>query len=694
MTIAANYGTRRRNLVPCGRNTDFQMIGAGLAFLLAVATATAGPATGRVTVYPAPEGSPVSRDYTVTIGGKAVDIYAVGSARFGICDIDGPVEAVVTADFLAAEAVHCMSLHPLSMRIEAERDGRTLRFSVKKPCTITVLVNGRHGDRALHLFLNPPAPPVPDDAVYFGPGKHALDPGKPITLTTGQTLYIAGGAWVEGIVTVRKADNITITGRGVLFPTVTSPVQYRRGIRVYDSQNVKIEGITIARTSGPGWCSQLINCDDVAVRFLHVVAPARPSTDGINPCNSRNVLIEDCFFRTGDDCIAIKGNTAGPVATSRNIHPNTQPPVENITVRRCQMWSEFNNVICIGAETWARHFDGIRFKDCDILLHASRRSGTISILPCVGAPIRNIVFENIRVEQTISDLFVFRIADNMYFRGNHAFPGDISDVTIKNIRVGRHAGKPRSIFGSAIEGKQIRNVTIKGLRYGDMLVTNAKQMGLSRDARVSNVRFLDEPVPGAPEPELRSAPDPRLGRFWFTFASGFHPEKGRGTSGVHVRLEAREHGREENATLLDTHIAPGRDWRTHAVNLSDYVGKKTVLRFSVGPGVDTKNDWYQWGEPRIIELTKDGDRVLLGSAAIVERAGRGLIGWPYGSPMPLSHGAVMRPRVSDDRKTWLVVGGVRKPGVILHPAYEGVHREPVFLQWEVDLERRALHEGP
>jgi hypothetical protein len=32
--------------------------------------------------------------------------------------------------------------------------------------------------------------------------------------------------------------------------------------------------------------------------------------------------------------------------------------------------------------------------------------------------------------------------------------------------------------------------------------------------------------------------------------------------------------------------------------------------------------------------------------------------------------------------------------VILHPAYEGVHREPVFLQWEVDLERRALHEGP
>jgi hypothetical protein len=451
-------------------------------------------AAAAVTVYPAPEGAPVSKDYTVTVGGKTVDVYAVGPARFGICDIAGPADVSVQASFIKPKAVHSMSLHPLSMRLEGKRNGNRLTFRVQEPRSITVLVNGRYQDRALHLFLNPPAGAPPKDAIVFGPGRHRLDPKKPIKLSKGQTLHLAGGAWVEGIVSIRKADDISITGRGVLFPTLSRPVSLRRGIRICDSRNVKIEGIVIARTSAPGWCSQLVNCDDVTVRRLHVVAPVKPSTDGISPCNSRNVVIEDCFFRTGDDCISIKGNTAGPVATSRNIDPQTQPPVEDVTVRRCTFWSRFNNVICIGAETWAKHFERIRFEDCDVLYHGSTRSGTLSILPCVGTEIRDVTFENIRVEHTVSELFLFRIADNMYFRGNHTFPGGISNVKIKDIVVNRSAGGPRSRFAGFSAKKQVRDITLSGVRYGGALMDNAKRMGLKCGKHVSGVKFVDKPA--------------------------------------------------------------------------------------------------------------------------------------------------------------------------------------------------------
>ncbi len=170
-------------------------------------------------MYPAPEGAPVSRDYKVTVGGKSVDVYAVNSvrfaysARFAYCDISGPVEVMVTASFIQPEKVGSMSIHPLAMNLRGDRKANQMVFRVEKPGTVTVLINGNYMNRALHLFLNPPAPPVPENAVVFKAGMHKLDPKKPITVSSGQTLYIAGGAWVEGIVIIRKANNITITGR-------------------------------------------------------------------------------------------------------------------------------------------------------------------------------------------------------------------------------------------------------------------------------------------------------------------------------------------------------------------------------------------------------------------------------------------------------------------------------------------------
>jgi len=671
----------------------------GAAFLRA---GESGPAAkdsastpGEVTVYPAPKGAPRSGDYSVTVGGKSLDVYAVKSqygkpVSFAYCDISGPVEVTVKARFIDAKKVRSMSLHPLSMGIAARRTGNKVALSVRKPCSVTVLVNGQHRNRPLHLFLNPPAEPPPKDAIVFGPGVHKIGPKPTLKLKSGQTVYIAGGAWVEGCIRARKAKNIAIAGRGVFHATVgsSSAVQFDQ------CRSVTLKGVVATRSSAPGWVFVVRGCKGVTARNLKVVVPITPSTDGFNPCNSQDVIIEDCFFRTGDDCIAMKGLSGGSVIRARalragtrlDIDPATQPPVENITVRRCVFWSEFNNVICIGAETRAKYFRNIRVEDCDVLYHARyhRGYGAFSILPLHGTEFRDITFENIRLEHIEGELFHFRFGENLYgpeSPGFQKFPGGISDVTIKDISVGRQVGGRRSTFHGWSKDKRIRDVAIRGLRYGGSLVRDAKGMGLKCNAHVSGVRFLDPPGK-KPEAARYTRPDPKAGPLWLTFLSGFDGKAGK-SSGVELRVQVWEPGSSERATLLEASVKPEKAWRRHAVNLSAYAGRKVVVRFSVGPGVDTRYDMFQWGSPQVVRLEGRGRKVLLDVAAIYKGSRKGVVSWPYGEPGPLGGGGMIRLHPSAGKG--LSVGGVRERGVFMHPAWKDGRQEPVLLQWTLDL---------
>ena len=45
----------------------------------------------------------------------------------------------------------------------------------------------------------------------------------------------------------------------------------------------------------------------LVVRGVKICGSRVQNDDGINPCNSQDVLMTDCFIRTDDDCIALKG---------------------------------------------------------------------------------------------------------------------------------------------------------------------------------------------------------------------------------------------------------------------------------------------------------------------------------------------------------------------------------------------------
>jgi unsaturated rhamnogalacturonyl hydrolase len=98
-------------------------------------------------------------------------------------------------------------------------------------------------------------------------------------------------------------------------------------IQPYHCKNVLIEGVTIIRS--PMWEVHPVLCSNVTVRGVKISSHGS-NNDGCDPESCRDVLIEDCVFDTGDDCIAIK---SGRNNDGRRIGV----PSENIVIRRCTM---------------------------------------------------------------------------------------------------------------------------------------------------------------------------------------------------------------------------------------------------------------------------------------------------------------------------------------------------------------------
>lgn len=651
-----------------------------------------------VTVYPAPKGAPVTGKFIVKVNGQQLDVYNHRKGKdisFATCDIRGEVSVTVQAAFMKENARCRFSVHPLSRGILPVSAGNMCEFKVSKPCSVTVLINGDFGKNILHLFLNPPAEKPPENAIVFGPGFHNLGYKKPIQLKSGQTLYIAGGAWVVGHVRMRDAkgvENIRITGRGVL-------AQHNRGgtgIWINNAKGLLIEGIIVTRTQRD-WCALVIDCQDVTVRNYKAISSNSAATDGFNPINSRNVTIEDSFFHTQDDCIAMKGMTGGPVSKKIRVDPKTQPPVENILVKGCVFWSDYNNVVCMGAETRAKHYKNIVIEDCDVLYHKNyfRNFGTFSIVALHGTQFRDLVFRDIRVEYTENKLFCFKFGEGLYgpgIPGDQSWPGGIDGVVIEDLSVLHQRGGVRSEFSGYSKNKQIKNVTIKNYRHGKRYIADKESMGLACNEYVKNVVFKvseSARVDVEPCPKICHKPDPAKGPLWFKFCAGLR-DGVKGGDGVELQIEAYENGNRRKSRLLFRESIKKLGWNDYAVNLSEFKGRKVVLRFVVSPKLNTKYDWFCFGQPEVVDVRESKmPRELMGLEELTEGIQKGILAYPYGDPQPLANGASVDVQAGEEKKKWLKSGAVSKPGIFIHPAWKGNHSEPAFFEFNIDLNERV-----
>ena len=106
-------------------------------------------------------------------------------------------------------------------------------------------------------------------------------------------------------------------------------------IQPYDCENVLIEGVRLRNS--PFWNIHPVLCKNITMRGVDVYGHG-PNNDGVDPESVDHMLIEDCSFDTGDDCIAVN---SGRNADGRRL----ATPSQNILVRNCRMKEGHGGVV-------------------------------------------------------------------------------------------------------------------------------------------------------------------------------------------------------------------------------------------------------------------------------------------------------------------------------------------------------------
>ncbi|MCG2583764.1 glycoside hydrolase family 28 protein [Massilia sp. TS11] len=108
-------------------------------------------------------------------------------------------------------------------------------------------------------------------------------------------------------------------------------------IHLIGCTNVLLEGYHVINT--PFWQHHPVHCRNLVIRKVHAESLG-PNSDGFDPEACDHVLVEDCMFDTGDDCIAIKAGK----------NRDTQyGPSQNIVIQGCTMQSG-HGAVTLGSE--------------------------------------------------------------------------------------------------------------------------------------------------------------------------------------------------------------------------------------------------------------------------------------------------------------------------------------------------------
>ncbi|MBR1463680.1 MAG: glycoside hydrolase family 88 protein [Prevotella sp.] len=164
-------------------------------------------------------------------------------------------------------------------------------------------------------------------------------------------------------------------------------------VNLNQCENILIEGVTMLRS--PFWVMHPLLSKNITVRNVKVWNEG-PNGDGCDPESCENVLIENCVFHTGDDCIAIKsGRNADGRAGATGRYAGI--PSKNFIIRNCVMEDGHGGVV-IGSEI-SGGCQNVFVENCQMDSPSLDRVLRIKTNSCRGGVIENIYFRNVTVGQ-------------------------------------------------------------------------------------------------------------------------------------------------------------------------------------------------------------------------------------------------------------------------------------------------------
>jgi hypothetical protein len=420
-----------------------------------------------------------------------VDVaHAAASYDFVSFDITGAVTVAITA----AEPGFWdrgVDMEPWRLGIRPTRDGQTIRFKLAGPAKLSISRPRDFLNHAKMLFLfagSPPAPAPRDTTVQFYP------PGvyhQSLNPKSGQTLYLAPGAYIYGSLNLWKVSGVKVLGRGTIVYEGNQDPSADEGwmqkpdwhcIGALEAHDVQISGLTCvvrART----WSIQMKDSTGFLYDDLRVMGgnPGNANQDGMDWLGGGDALVRNAFIRASDDDLAMQGNWDG-YKEEDILRPGHD--VQNITVEKSELSTSISNIV---RAAWPRKtFNSRNFtlRDSDILHGGIGACGqTFALLGLWGADgakgdHSNYTFENLWLDNWYSLVQI-----------EHEEPA-VHGFTFKNI----WALDQPPLAISTLTGN-VADVTFDNVKYGQNRATNDAELQLVTAGGAGAAKY---PAPSGP----------------------------------------------------------------------------------------------------------------------------------------------------------------------------------------------------
>ena len=238
-------------------------------------------------------------------------------------------------------------------------------------------------------------------------------------------------------------------------------------INFYECERVMIEGVTLRNS--PFWVIHPCFVKELTVRDVVIISHG-PNSDGCDPEGCKNVLIDNCFFDTGDDCIAIKSGRNND-ARAINI------PTENVIVRNCRMKNGHGGVV-IGSEIGSG-FKNLWVEDCQMDSPELERVIRIKTNPCRGGVIEGVNVRNVTVGQCREAVLKINLDYEPRENCDRSFPPTVRNVNIENVT------SQKSKYGVLIIGMN-ESCNVKDIKVTNCSFNNVEK-GNKITGQVENV---------------------------------------------------------------------------------------------------------------------------------------------------------------------------------------------------------------
>jgi polygalacturonase len=281
---------------------------------------------------------------------------------------------------------------------------------------------------------------------------------------------LAGGAVVEGAVLVQDAENVTIRGRGILdgtpWPHLKGPARHLVGL--YQSKRLDVEGVILRGSYA--WTLVPQGSENITVTNVKICGGRVYNDDGINPVNSRHMVIKDCFIRSDDDCIAMKGLR------------QEWGDVDDIRIEDTTLWCDRARITLLGHESRASKMQNLLYRNIDIV-HFSMTAFLLE--PGEEMNLQNVRFEDIRIEgDGQKSLIGIRPAINQYMRTK--VPGHIRNIQFKNINLAGTSGEYSIAIDNYDDNYRSDDITLENFTVlGEKLSQESPRVRTSKGATVT-----------------------------------------------------------------------------------------------------------------------------------------------------------------------------------------------------------------